>query len=146
MANNESRLLGVAIYGPPPLGHAFLRLEVPGVYVLYGLNGAGKSRLLAAILRAVGGDGGDSRRWRSSDSYFFLDATQSTDGDESPCYGLRAEAASQWGEAIASVSSSDDASDFDEWLEVDGTDQMWTERLLHSHCRNAGDAPFSPMR
>jgi hypothetical protein len=129
---NEARLLGVAIYGPSPLGHTSLRLEHPGVYVLYGLNGAGKSRLLAAILRAVGGDDAvPTPRWSADSSYFFLDATQSTEGSTSPCYGgLRAEAASQWGEAIASVSAGEDAPDFDEWLEQDGTDQDAARALV----------------
>lgn len=45
---------GVTIEGPAPVAWFDLRFE-PGVDVFYGLNGAGKSRLLAGLQHAMGG-------------------------------------------------------------------------------------------
>ena len=47
-------VLGVGVRGPAPVGRAYLELN-PGVVALYGLNGAGKSRLLAGIEAALAG-------------------------------------------------------------------------------------------
>jgi hypothetical protein len=49
-----ARVFGVTIHGPQPVGAVDLRLE-PGVDVLYGLNGVGKSRMLAGLSSALGG-------------------------------------------------------------------------------------------
>ena len=48
------RILGATILNRGPLGEVHLKLE-PGVTVLYGKNGAGKSRLLAEIQDLVSG-------------------------------------------------------------------------------------------
>jgi predicted ATPase len=50
-------LVGLTVAGPPPLGRIYLRLE-PGATALYGLNGAGKTRLLRSITAALRGEGG----------------------------------------------------------------------------------------
>jgi len=42
------RVLGVTIDGPDPLGRIHHDLR-PGLSVLYGLNGVGKTRYLAAL-------------------------------------------------------------------------------------------------
>ena len=48
LGSPRARLLGLAIQGPPPVG--FVALEHrPGVDVLYGLNGAGKTRVLDGL-------------------------------------------------------------------------------------------------
>lgn len=47
-------VIGVTVGGPAPLGRIQLELN-PGVTVLYGRNGSGKSRTLAAIAEAVDG-------------------------------------------------------------------------------------------
>ena len=49
-------LVGVSLSGPPPLGRIHVRLPA-GVTALYGVNGAGKSRLLAGIHSALQGFG-----------------------------------------------------------------------------------------
>lgn len=45
---------GVTVDGPPPLGRIHLGLNT-GLTALYGLNGAGKTRLLRAVAAAAGG-------------------------------------------------------------------------------------------
>lgn len=45
-------LLGATIDGPPPLGRVHVPLD-EGLTVLFGLNGAGKTRLLEAVRRAL---------------------------------------------------------------------------------------------
>ncbi len=50
----ELHIVGVSVFGPTPLGWSHVRLE-PGVTALYGKNGAGKTRLLAAISAALRG-------------------------------------------------------------------------------------------
>ena len=47
-------VLGVSVDGPDPVGPTHLRLA-PGVSVLYGVNGAGKTALLRAIASAFAG-------------------------------------------------------------------------------------------
>jgi len=55
------RLLGVRIEEAPPIADLFFGLE-PGLTVLYGRNGASKTRLLDAIAESiVGGDSGGRR-------------------------------------------------------------------------------------
>jgi predicted ATPase len=49
-------LVGVSVYGPLPLGRVHVRLSA-GVTALYGVNGAGKSRLLAGVQQALQGFG-----------------------------------------------------------------------------------------
>jgi hypothetical protein len=46
-------LVGVSLAAPPPVGHLHLELK-PGVTALYGRNGVGKTRVLAAVQRLVG--------------------------------------------------------------------------------------------
>ena len=48
------KILGVHLAGPPPLGEVFLDLS-PGVIVLYGKNGAGKTSVISAIAETAGG-------------------------------------------------------------------------------------------
>ncbi len=48
------RLLGAHLQGGPPLGEIFLDLE-PGLVVLYGRNGAGKTRIVEALAEAIDG-------------------------------------------------------------------------------------------
>ena len=48
------RVLGVTIDGPPPLGRMHVNLR-SGLSVLYGLNGAGKTRVLNALASALQG-------------------------------------------------------------------------------------------
>jgi hypothetical protein len=52
-ANEIAHLIGAGIRGPAPYANSYLNLE-PGVCVLYGINGAGKTRLLNAIGSAAG--------------------------------------------------------------------------------------------
>jgi len=47
-------VLGVTLEGPPPLGRIHLDLQ-PGLSVLYGKNGVGKTRLLSALTAALRG-------------------------------------------------------------------------------------------
>src|ERR1039457_838193 len=44
---------GVTLQGPGPVGSVDLRFQ-PGVDVLYGLNGAGKTAILRGLLTAIG--------------------------------------------------------------------------------------------
>lgn len=53
----EMHVAGVSIFGPPPLGWSHVSFQ-PGVTALYGKNGAGKTRLLAAISAALRGEAG----------------------------------------------------------------------------------------
>lgn len=56
-AVRELVIEGVSLQAPRPLGSVTLRFT-PGVDVLYGLNGAGKSRILQSLLNTIGaGDG-----------------------------------------------------------------------------------------
>jgi hypothetical protein len=48
-------LLGLELWGDPPLGHVRLPLIPDRISVLYGLNGAGKSTVLAAVRSALRG-------------------------------------------------------------------------------------------
>lgn len=48
------RVLGVTLDGPAPLGRVHLEFN-PGVSVLYGLNGAGKTRMLTAMRATLAG-------------------------------------------------------------------------------------------
>ena len=48
-------LLGLELWGDPPLGHIRLPLVPDRISVLYGLNGAGKSTVLAAVRSALRG-------------------------------------------------------------------------------------------
>ena len=48
------RLLGVTVCGPPPLGRVHIPLTDP-LLALYGRNGAGKTRLLNAVIAALRG-------------------------------------------------------------------------------------------
>lgn len=52
------RLEGVTLPIPEPLGSVDVRFQ-PGVDVLYGLNGAGKTRILSSLLVALGVPAGD---------------------------------------------------------------------------------------
>ncbi len=47
-------ILGVSLMGPPPVGTVHLEMK-PGVNALYGLNGAGKTRILSGIQSAYSG-------------------------------------------------------------------------------------------
>jgi predicted ATPase len=67
---SEVRLIGAAIYGPTPLGFTFLPLT-PGVSVLFGANGAGKSRLVDAIASAAG----RGSRAASTASHLFFEVS-----------------------------------------------------------------------
>jgi ABC-type cobalamin/Fe3+-siderophores transport system ATPase subunit len=55
MNKADGRLIGVTAVGPVPVGVAHLPAEV-GVSVIYGKNGAGKTRLLGALSAALRGE------------------------------------------------------------------------------------------
>lgn len=63
MLEHDFELLGVVIDGPPPIGRLSFRFT-DGLTVIYGRNGVGKSRLLAAIRAALDGvKMPDGRSW-----------------------------------------------------------------------------------
>ncbi|MGQ0466891.1 MAG: AAA family ATPase [Sporichthyaceae bacterium] len=53
-ATPSIRLLGVTVCGPPPIGRVHIPLQDP-LLALYGRNGAGKTRLLKAVIAALRG-------------------------------------------------------------------------------------------
>src|SRR6478735_3686001 len=55
MGKGDGRLAGLTAVGPVPVGVAHLPAEV-GVSVIYGKNGAGKTRLLGALSAALRGE------------------------------------------------------------------------------------------
>lgn len=65
-------LIGVVLDGPEPLGHIEFEFERPGLSLLYGKNGAGKSSILRALERMFRGELGGT--WRDQ-SLRWLPAT-----------------------------------------------------------------------
>src|SRR3954454_3716549 len=55
IAGDGYEILGVSVFGDGPLAHGIHMPLDPGVTALYGLNGAGKTRLLRAVSRALTG-------------------------------------------------------------------------------------------
>jgi ABC-type transport system involved in cytochrome c biogenesis ATPase subunit len=73
---------GITLIGPPPLGRVHVPLSA-GVQSVYGLNGAGKTRLLRAVQAALSGT-------RLDAGYAMVHATVADDGEAESLQWLRA--------------------------------------------------------
>jgi len=111
MAENEVDVFGVGILGPPPLGMINLELT-PGLSVLYGVNGAGKTRVLDAV-RAAFRARSDSTL-RSGRGAAMLYARWTPDADGLVTSRMRAAASDVW--KNFNLRSGDDLVDVPEWL------------------------------